>query len=92
MEHVFEGEIQVYNITTSSLGRAYYEGAVLNTVTTESLMQAVTLPAGSFFVSCSQKNAGLAFVALEPENIDSYVSFGIMPMEVGDLYPVFRSV
>jgi len=92
MDHAFTGEVEVYNITTASLGRAFYEGAVLNTVTTETLKQDVKLPAGSFFVSSAQKNAGLAFVALEPENIDSYVSFGIVPMEVGDLYPVFRKV
>jgi len=88
----FEGEVEVYNITSSSLGRSYYEGAILNTVTTETLTQDVTLPSGSFFVKSAQKNAGLAFAALEPENIDSYVSFGIVPMEVGDLYPVFRKI
>lgn len=89
---VFTGEVEVYNITSASLARSYYEGVVLNKVTTETLTREVTLPAGSFFVSSAQKNAGLAFVALEPENIDSYVSFGIVPMEVGDLYPVFRKV
>lgn len=92
MEHVFKGKVEVYNITTSNLARSYYEGVVLNTITTETLAQEVTVPAESFFVSSAQKNAGLAFVALEPENIDSYVSFGIVPMEVGDLYPVFRKV
>ena len=88
----FEGEVEAYNVTSSKLGRAYYEGAILNTVTVSPFAQEVKLPAGSFFVSSAQKNAGLAFVALEPENIDSYVSFGIVPMEVGDVYPVFRKV
>jgi hypothetical protein len=92
MDHVFTGEVEAYNITTSSLARSYYEGTVLNTVTTETLKHEITLPSGSFFVSSAQKNAGLAFVALEPENIDSYVSFGIVPMEVGDMYPVFRKM
>jgi hypothetical protein len=92
MPEVFHGEVEAYNITSSGLASSYYEGAILNTVTTETLVQDVTLPAGSFFVSSAQKNAGLAFVALEPENIDSYVSFGIVPMVVGDVYPVFRKV
>jgi hypothetical protein len=92
MESAFEGEVEVYNITSSRLARTYYEGAVLNTVTTETLTQEVKLPVGSFWVSSKQKNAGLAFVTLEPENIDSYVSFGIVPVEVGDLYPIFRKV
>jgi hypothetical protein len=86
------GSVEVYRITSSSLGSSYYEGAILNTVTSETLVQEVTLPAGSFFVPRAQKNFGLAIVALEPENIDSYVSFGIVPMEIGDLYPVFRKV
>jgi hypothetical protein len=92
MPEVFHGSVEVYNITSSSLASSYYEGTILNTVTTETLVQEVTLPAGSFFVSSAQKNAGLAFVALEPENIDSYVSFGVVPMEVGDLHPVFRKM
>ncbi|KAF2013575.1 Zn-dependent exopeptidase [Aaosphaeria arxii CBS 175.79] len=92
LEEGFKGEVEVYNITSSSLAKSYYEGAVLNTVTTETVVQEVELPKGSFWVGTKQRNAGLAFVALEPENIDSYVSFGIVPMEVGDLYPVFRKV
>lgn len=92
MSEPFVGEVEVYNITTSSLAHSYYEGVVLNTVTTESLAQRVSLPAGSFFVSTKQKNAALAFVTLEPEIIDSYVSFGIIPLETGDIYPVFRKV
>ena len=92
MPEAFQGEVQVYNITSSKFASSYYEGAILNTVTTESSVQQVSLPAGSFFISAAQKNAGLAFVALEPENIDSYVSFGLLPMEVGDQYPVFRKI
>lgn len=88
----FVGVVEVYNITSSSLARTYYEGAILNTVTTRVETKEVKLPRGSFWVSSKQKNAGLAFVALEPENIDSYVSFGIVPMEKGDEYPVFRKV
>lgn len=88
----FVGEVEAYNITSSALARSYYEGVVLNTVTTRTEKKTVKLPKGSFWVSSSQKNAGLAFVALEPENIDSYVSFGIVPLEVGDEYPVFRKV
>ncbi|OAL04523.1 Zn-dependent exopeptidase [Phaeosphaeriaceae sp. SRC1lsM3a] len=92
MDHAFKGSVEAYNITTSSLARTYYEGVVLNTVTTETKEKEVSLPVGSFYISTKQKNAGLAFVTLEPENIDSYVSFGIVPMEVGDEYPIYRKV
>ncbi|KAH8732068.1 hypothetical protein GQ44DRAFT_767107 [Phaeosphaeriaceae sp. PMI808] len=88
----FRGAVEAYNITRSSLARGYYEGVVLNTVTTAVVKQEISLPKGSYWVSARQKNAGLAFVALEPEGIDSYVSFGIVPVEVGDVYPIFRKM
>lgn len=45
---------------------------MLNTVTTEPLeAREVVLPVGSFRASTRQKNAALAFIALEPENIVS---------------------
>lgn len=90
LEHEYRGSVQALNITSSSLDTEIYEGAVLNTVTTEPMEREVVLPAGSFWVSTRQKNAALAFIALEPENIDSFVTFNIIPMIEGDEYPVFR--
>lgn len=90
MEHEYRGSVQALNITSSSIDTEIYEGAVLNTVTTEPLEREVVLPVGSYRVSTRQKNAALAFIALEPENIDSFVTFNIIPMEVADEYPVFR--
>lgn len=90
LQDAYRGPVEALTIETSSLGRSYYEGTVLATVTTNATMKEVDLPSGSFWVSSRQKNAGLAFVALEPENIDSYVSFNIVPLEVGDEYPVYR--
>lgn len=88
----WSGTVEALNITSSELSSSYYEGAVLATVTTETKKRQLTLPAGSFLVSTRQKNAGLALNALEPENIDSYASFNIIPLEVGDEYPIFRVV
>lgn len=86
----YAGTVEAYNITSASLSRSYYEGVVLSTVTAEPVEKIVSLPPGSFLVRTSQRNAGIAFNALEPENIDSYVSFGIVPLETGDEYPVYR--
>ncbi|KAI3588126.1 pyridoxal phosphate-dependent transferase [Fusarium oxysporum f. sp. albedinis] len=88
----WSGTVEALNVTSSELSSSYYEGAVLATVTTETKKRQLTLPAGSFLVSTRQKNAGLALNALEPENIDSYASFNIIPLEVGDEYPIFRVV
>ncbi|KAF5003120.1 hypothetical protein FDECE_10311 [Fusarium decemcellulare] len=86
----WSGTAEVLTVTSAELSTSYYEGVVLATVTTEAEKRELTLPAGSFLVSTRQKNAGLAFNALEPENIDSYASFNIIPVEEGDEYPVFR--
>ncbi|EME80267.1 uncharacterized protein MYCFIDRAFT_31716 [Pseudocercospora fijiensis CIRAD86] len=90
LDSAYRGTVQALNITSSSLEGVIYEGHVLNTVTTEPKEKEVLLPAGSFWVSTRQKNAALAFIALEPENVDSYVTFGIVPVEAGDEYPIYR--
>ncbi|KAF2208442.1 hypothetical protein CERZMDRAFT_49365 [Cercospora zeae-maydis SCOH1-5] len=87
----FSGPVEALTIQTSGFNEpAYFEGAVLATVTTTSATRNVQLPAGSFLISTRQKNAGLAFAALEPEGMDSYVSFGVVPLAVGDEYPIYR--
>jgi hypothetical protein len=86
----FVGQVETLNITSVEFASGYYEGTVLVTAETEPKTTEVELPAGSYLVSTRQKNAGLAFIALEPENIDSFVSFNILPVEVGDEYPIFR--
>ncbi|KAF7188298.1 Carboxypeptidase 2 [Pseudocercospora fuligena] len=90
LDYSYRGTVEALNITSSSLEGTIYEGHVLNSVTTEAMRKEVSLPAGSFLVSTRQKNAALTFIALEPENIDSYVTFGIVPVEVGDEYPIYR--
>ncbi|GJC80888.1 carboxypeptidase 2 [Colletotrichum liriopes] len=86
----YKGTVEAYNITSAAFETGYYEGVVRAEVTTSTLTKEVDLPAGSFLVSTKQKNAALAFVALEPENIDSYASFNVVPVEQGDEYPIYR--
>ncbi|KAK1982794.1 carboxypeptidase [Colletotrichum cereale] len=86
----YKGTVEAYRIESAVLETGYYEGVVRADVTTSALTREVELPAGSFLVSTKQKNAALAFVALEPENIDSYASTNIVPVEEGDEYPIYR--
>ncbi|GAB7361781.1 hypothetical protein MBLNU230_g1825t1 [Neophaeotheca triangularis] len=90
LDYAYSGTVEALNVTSSSLGSTYYEGAVLSTLTTEVVEKEVVLPVGSYWVSTAQRNAALAMVALEPENIDSYASFNIVPVSEGDEYPIFR--
>lgn len=84
------GRVEALNITSLEFGNTYLEGIVPVTVTTSTVQTDIALPAGSFYVSTRQRNAALAFVALEPENVDSYVATNIIPVEVGDEYPIYR--
>ncbi|RMZ08698.1 hypothetical protein D0864_01677 [Hortaea werneckii] len=90
LEYAYQGPVEALNVTSSTLGETRYEGTVLQTVETRTVNREISLPPGSFWVSTRQKNIGLAFNALEPENIDSYVTFGIIPLEENDEYPIFR--
>ncbi|KAI1823849.1 carboxypeptidase [Xylaria intraflava] len=90
LDYEYRGTVEALNITSASVARLYYEGAIQVTVTTETHRKEVTLPAGSFRISTRQKNAALAFVTLEPENVDSYVRFNLIPVQTGDEYPIFR--
>lgn len=90
LDKSFQGTVEALTIASAEIDTSYYEGVIRVTATTKSSERDLSLPAGSFLVSTRQKNAGLAMVALEPENIDSYVSFNIVPVEEGDEYPIFR--
>ncbi|KAI1109285.1 carboxypeptidase [Nemania sp. NC0429] len=90
LDYEYRGTVEALKIISASPARAYYEGAIQVTVTTEPYKKQVRLPAGSFRISTRQKNAALAFVTLEPENIDSYVRFNLIPVRAGDEYPIFR--
>ncbi|OHX01183.1 carboxypeptidase 2 [Colletotrichum incanum] len=86
----FRGEVEAFNITSAAVARTKYEGVARTTVTTETVKKEVRIPAGGFWVSTRQKNAAHAFVTLEPEGIDSYATFNVLPVSVGDEYPVYR--
>ncbi|EMT68791.1 Carboxypeptidase 2 [Fusarium odoratissimum] len=90
MNYEFRRTLETLTIESSVVEPELYEGTYLNTVTTNSTSREVVLPVGSYHVSTRQQNAALAFIALEPENIDSYVKFNIIPVEAGMEYPVFR--
>ncbi|EAU29323.1 conserved hypothetical protein [Aspergillus terreus NIH2624] len=90
LDKPFEGTVEALTIASTEVDTSYYEGVIRVTATTKTKEREISLPKGSFRVSTRQKNAALAMVALEPENIDSYVSFNIVPVEEADEYPIFR--
>lgn len=86
----YQGTVSTYNITSSELGTALYEGVVQNHVTVAPVERVIDLAPGSFRVSTRQKNAAFAFVTLEPDHPMSFVSFGFFPLSTGYEYPIFK--
>jgi hypothetical protein len=93
LKYEYRGAVEAYNITSSQLEDEYYVGVVRNHVTTGSFVKEdLVLPVGSWRVSTRQKKAAQAFIALEPEIAESFVSFSIIPVGEGAEYPIFREV
>lgn len=91
LKYEFRGDVEAYNITSSTLDDEITEGIVRNTVTTEPYVKRdLWLPAGSWRVSARQRKAALAFITLEPEGWASFTSFGVLPVGAGYEYPIFR--
>ncbi len=82
--------VESYTVTGNKVNTTYENGHFTNAVTTEVKMKTVTFPAGSYVFSMAQPNANFIALALEPESIDSYVTFNFLPVEKGDEVPVYR--
>src|SRR5690606_37573032 len=82
-------EVESYVVIDKKVDTNYYEGHLLNHVTTEISKKEVFFPAGSYVISMAQPTANLVALSLEPESIDSYVMFGFIPMNVNNVVPVY---
>lgn len=66
------------------------EGRPVFNVTTELVNEQKEFPKGTKIYFTAQQQNGLLTVSLEPESIDSYVSTGFVPSDVGQTLPVYR--
>lgn len=92
LDYAFSGEVEMLEVTSVKFDDGYDEGSIRAKTTTRPIMQHIRLPVGSFSVSTVQKHAGLAFIALEPEGLDSFAAMNIIPLVAGDEYPIFRQL
>lgn len=76
-------------MTEATLAESKFHGIVQTAVRTESRSRRVRISAGGFRVNTRQKNGLYALITLEPENTASFVTYNIIPLDVGDEYPVF---
>jgi hypothetical protein len=87
----FQGEVEALNITVSNQAATKFEGVAQTTsIETEMSLRNVTFPPGALWVSSRQRRASHAFVRLEPEAESSFAVWNVLPVAVGDEYPVYR--
>lgn len=87
----FEGEVEALTVTRARLAEEKFEGVVMTgAIEMEVGRREVRLPKGAFWVGARQRRAAHAFVRLEPEAESSFAAWNVLPLEVGDEYPVYR--
>lgn len=84
--------VQVEQFVVENCQRApeKYEKMTQQEVTTTLQQVEKTLPAGAWFVSMQQARHNILPELLEPEAPNSFVSFGLLPVENGQTLPIYR--
>lgn len=90
LEEDFVGEVQAYNITSTTAATSKFQGVAQTDVVAELVMRNISIPAGGFKVASRQRHAAHAFVRLEPEAQSSFARWNIVNVGKGDIYPVYR--
>ncbi|WP_257351522.1 M14 family metallopeptidase [Pseudalkalibacillus decolorationis] len=90
LEKAKELTVEHYKVTDKEVDEQYYQGHLLNHVKTKIEEQKYLFPKGSYVFSSAQPAANLIALALEPESSESYVTFNYLPVNVGDIVPVYR--
>lgn len=81
--------VEAYDVTSKE-NTEKYEGKQLVEVQTALEKKDVVFPKGTYVFLSAQPQNNLLSLSLEPESIDSYVTFGYIPSEVGQELPVYR--
>jgi hypothetical protein len=81
--------VEAYDVTSKE-NTEKYEGRQLAEVQTVIEKKDVVFPKGTYVFLSAQPQNNLLSLSLEPESIDSYVTFGYIPSEVGKELPVYR--
>ncbi|WP_078392840.1 M14 family zinc carboxypeptidase [Shouchella patagoniensis] len=82
--------VESYTVTDQQIGDKVEEGHIINKVETEIKEETRFFPEGSYVFEMNQTSANIIALALEPESEDSYVTYNIIPVNVGDEVPVYR--
>lgn len=82
--------VEKYTVTDQEIEDTLYEGYAMNHVETEIDEGEKYFPEGSYVFQMDQPSANMISMALEPEAVDSYVTFNFIPGTVDSELPIYR--
>lgn len=82
--------VESYKVTDSKVSEELENGHTTKAVTTTVTAEKQKFSKGSYVFSMAQPDANFIALALEPEGIDSYVTFNFIPAVKGEEIPVYR--
>jgi hypothetical protein len=83
-------DVEKYLVTEASQDSEKYEGAFRQQVTTSIELSRKEFPEGTQLLLLEQPKSNLAIELFEPEAKNSFVSFGLLKVEIGDELPIYR--
>ncbi|MGM9956733.1 MAG: M14 family metallocarboxypeptidase [Peribacillus sp.] len=82
--------VESYKVTDLKVSDELENGHATKEVTTSVHTKKQSFPKGSYVFNMSQPDANFIALTLEPEGIDSYVTFNFIPAAKGDELPIYR--
>ncbi|WP_373895240.1 M14 family metallopeptidase [Virgibacillus natechei] len=83
-------EVESYTVTDKEVDENKFEGVYQSHVETEVTSKEIELPAGSYVFSMAQPIGNKLPLMFEPESDASYVTWNMIPSEVGNELPIYR--
>lgn len=83
-------EVESYEVVDYFRNAEKYEGVHQQRVQVRLATQKINIPVGTLIIYTNQPRIGLAVEVLEPETPNSFVSFGVLPTQLGAELPVYR--
>ena len=85
-----EYSLEVYVVSAHKRAATPYEKVYQQEVKTKTTAFTHVLKAGTFLIHTNQKSGNILTELLEPEAPNSFVSFGLIPTEIGKQLPIYR--
>lgn len=83
-------QVEQFTIDQYSRATEKYEKMFLQEVSTATSSLNKTFDIGTYYLRTDQPKCNILFELLEPEATNSFVSFGVLPTQAGDILPIYR--